>query len=70
MYYIINKTTKTSITKEGDFPSEYLQDRLNEGDDIIVISLYSNTIKIPYTDPWIKDEFLWKSFPIPEVEKI
>ena len=46
MYIIINKTKKTTIKCEGDWPD--LDEELNAGDKIVVISLYSNTIKVPY----------------------
>jgi len=45
MYIIINRTKNERYTHEGFFPN--LDDMLNQGDDLIVISLYSNTIKIP-----------------------
>jgi len=48
MYIIINKTTKKTTFHKGNFPNVY--DKLNRGDDIIIVSLYSNTIKIPYID--------------------
>jgi len=47
MYIIINNTTRERLSHEGFFPGNYLDDLLNKGDDVIVISLYSNTIKIP-----------------------
>lgn len=48
MYIIINKTNNSVDRMEGDYPFHYINDRLNRGEDIIIISLYSNTIKIPY----------------------
>ena len=48
MYIIINNTTNTKTSVEGNFPSTYLEDRLEQGDDLIVISHYSNTIKVPF----------------------
>jgi hypothetical protein len=48
MYIIINKTTNKTTYVEGSFPN--LEKDLNKGDDLIVVSLYSNTIKIPYID--------------------
>ena len=50
MYIIINKTKGTKNALEGDFPSNYLEERLEEGDDLIVISTYSNTIKVPFRE--------------------
>lgn len=46
MYIIINKTKRTTIYHKGSWPS--LEKELDRGDRIIVISLYSNTIKVPY----------------------
>ena len=46
MYIIINKSKRSTIKCEGDWPD--LDEELNTGDEIIVISLYSNTIKVPY----------------------
>lgn len=49
MYIIQNKTENTSIICEGHFPSQMLEDLLNKGNKLIVISLYSNTLKVPYS---------------------
>jgi hypothetical protein len=49
MYIAINKTKNTHTIYEGSFPSTVLEQDLNNGDKIIVISYYSNTIKIPYS---------------------
>ena len=46
MYIIINKTRQTCDRHTGNFPN--LDKLLNKGDKIIIISLYSNTIKVPY----------------------
>ena len=46
MYIIINSTKKTTTTSKGGWRD--LDEDLNNGDDIIVISLYSNSIKVPY----------------------
>ena len=58
MYIIINNTSKTKWTHEGQFPD--LDDLLNRGDDIIIISLYSNTIKVPYKE--YDDNWGWKDY--------
>ena len=50
MYTIINKTKNTTINHSGDWPLQYLEDLLNAGDKLIVLSTYSNTIKIPYLE--------------------
>jgi len=59
MYILINKTTNTT-TNHTNLPD--VDDLLNEGHDIIMISTYSNTVKIPYveecngiTEWWWKD---------------
>ncbi|MEI6186971.1 MAG: hypothetical protein WCP46_00520 [Alphaproteobacteria bacterium] len=46
MYIIINKTKNTRSIVEGNFPN--VEDLLNNGDKIIIISTYSNTIKVPF----------------------
>ncbi len=50
MYTVINKTTKTSTNYKGNFPYRLLVELLENDNDIIVISTYSNTIKIPYLE--------------------
>ena len=50
MYTIINKTDNTSTNYTGNFPYNELLDLLENDKDVIVISTYSNTIKIPYLD--------------------
>lgn len=65
MYIIHNKTKNTTLHHEGSFPSELLEKQLEEGDRIIVISLYSNTIKVPYSVELngIAD-WEWENFPL------
>lgn len=48
MYYIINKTTNKTIKYEGSFPSDFVEKMLNNQEDLIIISTYSNTVKVPY----------------------
>ena len=50
MYTVINKTDKTSIKYTGNFPYSKLVELLENDKDIIVVSTYSNTIKVPYLD--------------------
>lgn len=45
MYIIVNKTKNTIVNYSGNFPD--LDEYLEQGDLIIVISTYSNTIKVP-----------------------
>ena len=62
MYIIINKSKKTTIKYEGDWPD--LDEELNAGDKVIVISLYSNTIKVPYyTELNGIVEWRWDDYP-------
>lgn len=46
MYIIINNTTKETIGYKGNWPQEYLVKLLLKGEDVLVISMYSNTIKM------------------------
>jgi len=62
MYIIINKSKRNTIKCEGDWPD--LDEELNAGDKIIVISLYSNTIKVPYyTELNGIVEWRWDNYP-------
>ena len=65
MYIIINKTSSDTTVSYGDFPICYIEDFLNRGDKLIVISLYSNTIKTPYLVDVIdgNNEWLWDEYP-------
>lgn len=47
MYLIINKTKNKTVTHEGSYPLMYIEELLDNEQDIIIISLYSNTVKIP-----------------------
>jgi len=48
MYKIVFSCGKRSITIEDNWPDDMIENFLKEGLDLIVISTYSNTIKIPY----------------------
>lgn len=50
MYTIINKTQRKEFKLTGDWPVDTVEHMLCNGDDIIVISTYSNTIKVPVYD--------------------
>lgn len=50
MYIIINETTGKNFCRKGNFPTVEMERMLNNGEDVIIVSLYSNTIKIPYID--------------------
>lgn len=65
MYIIHNKTKRTSHQYEGSWPSELLEKQLEKGDRVIVISLYSNTIKVPYKLEYNGiTEWEWEDFPL------
>jgi hypothetical protein len=68
MYIIINKTKKTQEYSEGDFMSIIgLTEKLNAGEDIIIISLYSNTIKVPVSQVLNGEvEWEWKDYNLPD----
>jgi hypothetical protein len=50
MYIVINRTTRTNTNYLGTFPYDELIELLENDNDIIVMSKYSNTIKVPYLD--------------------
>lgn len=68
MYYIINKT-KDVITKSYHFCNfiEEVEEQLNNGDNIIIISMLSNTIKLPVknVDGYLEVEWNWIDYPFP-----
>jgi hypothetical protein len=65
MYIIINKTRQTCTKHTGNWPS--LDKWLDKGDRIIVISLYSNTIKVPYKVEYNGiTEWDWENFTMDE----
>ena len=65
MYIIINNTKKTKEQYEGNFPQKHIESLLENNNDIIVISKYSNTIKIPNGSTTINGitEYHWKEYP-------
>ena len=48
MYLIINKTTKVSHRYTGNYPLTVIDKMVRNKEDVMVISTYSNCIKIPY----------------------
>ena len=67
MYIVINKTKNTTTEYSGVWPN--LDEVLNQGDKIIVISTYSNTIKVPYKEELNGNvEWSWESFSMNEVD--
>ena len=47
MYAIINNTQRKEFRITGGWPNDIIDYMLDNGDDLIVISTYSNTIKVP-----------------------
>jgi len=63
MYLIINKDTNIVKQYIGNFPN--LDNRLDNGENIIVISLYSDTVKTPYLEVLNGiNEWNWSDIPI------
>jgi hypothetical protein len=65
MYLIINRTSGKTTPLESNFPLELVEELLLKGDDIIIISLYSQTIKIPTGFNSAISEWEWKEYPLP-----
>lgn len=65
MYIIHNKTKNSTYYHEGSWPAAILEKQLEKDDRIIVISLYSNTIKVPYKLEYNGIiEWEWEDFPL------
>lgn len=47
MYIVINNTVRKTFTFTGNWPESFIEHMLDIGNELIVISTYSNTIKIP-----------------------
>lgn len=62
MYIVCNHTERTVSRFKGNFPAEFIEEKLRGENKLIVISLYSNTIQIPYKKENL-DEWEWKEFP-------
>lgn len=45
MYIVINSTKNTRSIVKGNFPD--VEQLLNSGDKIVIVSKYSNTLKVP-----------------------
>lgn len=61
MYTIINRTKTTVEYYTGNWPDEYLNKLLDQGDQVIVMSSYSHTIKIPVKCD-VFDEWEWTDY--------
>ena len=67
MYIIINKTKQSKLYQTGNWPMNLLEQMLDKGDRVIVISLYSNTIKVPYKEEYNGiAEWYWENYPMDE----
>lgn len=49
MYTVLNKTQNTRVNYWCNFPLVELENMLNNGDKLIVISEYSKTVKVPHS---------------------
>lgn len=67
MYYlIVNKTKRNSQRISGHFPSNLLEELLNQGDKVLVFSYYSHTIKVPFkVESYGIVEWCWEDYPMP-----
>lgn len=66
MYIIIhNEKDLPAIIRKGSFPATELESLLNGNNKVIVISLYSNTIKVPRykTTSQNEIELEWDDYP-------
>lgn len=61
MYILINNTTRKTQVINGGWPGIEIDELLEKGHKLIVISLRSNTIKVPkrkgYMGSWEWDEY-------------
>jgi len=63
MYVIVNKTKRKEFRITGNWPGDVIDYMLDNGDDIIVISTYSNTIKVPVGfGTKYKGQWEWKEY--------
>ena len=63
MYTVINKTKRKDFQFTGNWPNDIIEYMLDNGDDIIVISTYSNTIKVPAGfNADYEDQREWKEY--------
>jgi len=67
MYIIVNKTNNMFVKYKNNWPVNYINGLLENNNDIIVISLYSNTIKVPDGFEVLNGikEYNWKEFSLP-----
>lgn len=62
MYVILNQTKRKQFVITGGWPGDIIDYMLNNDDDLIVISTYSNTIKIPVRTYDSKIRWDWKEY--------
>lgn len=62
MYTIINRTNNSIEYHTGNWPDAYLNELLDQGDQVIVMSSYSHTIKVPVKSDLFVDEWEWTDY--------
>lgn len=62
MYLIINNTTRHSDLISGDWPADLIEKMLYNNEKFIVVSLYSNTIKVPTKG---ETDWEWEDYNLP-----
>ena len=63
MYAIINNTQRKEFRITGGWPGDIIDYMLDNGDYLIVISTYSNTIKVPVCfGTKFQGEWEWKEY--------
>ena len=63
MYVVLNQTKKKEFRITGGWPGDVIDYMLNNGDDLIVISTYSNTIKVPVSfGTQYRDQWEWREY--------
>lgn len=73
MYIIINATKRETYRYYGNFPDTACEEMLDKGEDVIFISLYSNTVKVPraLSDEHVQayrldSKWEWTNFSLPK----
>ncbi len=65
-YYISNQTKHSVSSVQGNFPD--VTEELDKGDKIIIISTYSNTVKVPHCTVLNGiNEWDWEDYPLPNI---
>ena len=64
MYKVIFNYKESIIVRSSGWPGYMIENLFKEKGDLIVISTYSNTIKIPYFED---GKIIWKEFSFAEI---